>query len=1153
MFSSIVKAGMKAITPRGKKNEEDNNKPLTRANLPTTPKNYSQASIATPSTAATVDITANTTFESITLQQQQQQQPKTALGDDEKDARSDSNSDSNPAMESTETNKPTTETTASVSIPQLWKVLDRQLRSNIGTSVRCGICLSTVSDPVRTPCSHGFCRSCISSYLRHCTNSCPECKAPCTRRSLETFSELDEMADSYKAMLRAFGLAPGMYTPEITTMTQKVVDTGGDDDHHQVANFDDENLEEDEAREARLDRLCVSSAYQKALPACSKLQIEENEQVVAANFEACFGEDQQDDELEAMNTLFKSCLNAKNQIPLSSQAMPNTQDVHEQAREQLEADREMQESMEAEQNEVHETDPLPNDHDHDEDFFTLRKTKSDPFELPEEPQASPPIFARADTATKNLRHTTTAKSFSKRDSSEQRPSFPLSPIDHEKSFETSRLSTSSRSMSKENVTGMLEDSRGGLHMMAMSGVARDKDAGSDFDDDKTIAFTMDDSPAFSKSSGGEKDESNDDDNKESHSHDNSSCSSNDSPEGNEYQLPLTYDPIGHPTEITEEYHTSTKTEITNAANLPAGREVGEEKLKTKKALFPESNKKKKKTDIRKSSRRRAAKEQEDILSKLDSNTSESSNQPNDIVEEASPGFPVGTIVRVQARTWPGVNKQGGVGRITGYNSDGTYNVSYVLGGKESKIDAVFVSKEDQSDDDGNTEDASAASKRRRRAKNMLPEELLKQLAEEGFDVPGLKAKPKKKTGKPKEALADSTNQRGAKRKRAASRASEEGPTNEIPQKQRKRRKQLPPAGETKSAKSYRRKQARKPEDAHLPTTVKKIKEAPATKKKTARKTVTWSTEASSRTRKKKPSPMLVDASPVESEYEKDFLIADALYKVRIENAIQNKSLVAVTSNLSEAERTLFSSLLNNQVLKAGYSVDETTQICIVPALGNETNEQSVASVRTLKVMLSALKGIPLVTPDWVKTCFLEKRMIVPNRFLRSIPTKDPVLQASGDALCGVSKLAVTQEQLPFNNVFACLCGGYEGKTKASMQELLEVGGAKILSTSHEVEAKLQEISTGSNSNLERIVVVCGNSVRGSSSRKSGIKLASPATSGLKKFLKHRQLEPLEQQQQPALAMVVDSQWVIESVTCAKAMPPNLFEPSILKDLWKLCL
>ena len=437
---------------------------------------------------------------------------------------------------------------------------------------------------------------------------------------------------------------------------------------------------------------------------------------------------------------------------------------------------------------------------------------------------------------------------------------------------------------------------------------------------------------------------------------------------------------------------------------------------------------------------------------------------------------------------------------------------------------------------------------------MLSEELLKQLAEEGFDVPGLKAKPKKKTGKPKEALNNSTNQRGAKRKRAASCASEESPTTEIPQKQRGTRKQLPPVQETMSkTSSRRRKKARKPEDAHLPTTVKKVKKAPVTKKKTARKTVTWRTEASAKTNKKKPFPMVVDASLTESNQAKDFSIADAMYKERIEKAIKNKSLVVVTSNLSEPEHTLFSSLLSNQVLKAGCSVDATTQICIVPALGNETHEQSVASVRTLKVMLSALKGIPLVTPDWIKTCFLEKRMVVPNRFLRSIPTKDPVLQASGDVLCGVTKLAVNRQQLPFQNLFACLCGGYEGKTKASMQELLETGGAKILSTSHEVEAKIQEISTSSDSNLERIVVVCGNSGRGSSSRKSGIKLATLATSGLKKLLKQRQLEPLEQQRQPALAMVVDSQWVIESVTCAKAMPPNLFEPSILKDLWKLCL
>jgi hypothetical protein len=53
---------------------------------------------------------------------------------------------------------------------------------------------------------------------------------------------------------------------------------------------------------------------------------------------------------------------------------------------------------------------------------------------------------------------------------------------------------------------------------------------------------------------------------------------------------------------------------------------------------------------------------------------------------------VGDIVQVEDRTWPGVNKRGGVARITKVHHDTgvTYDVSYVLGGREKQVDSAFV-------------------------------------------------------------------------------------------------------------------------------------------------------------------------------------------------------------------------------------------------------------------------------------------------------------------------------------------------------------------------------------------------------------------------------------------------------------------------------
>lgn len=58
---------------------------------------------------------------------------------------------------------------------------------------------------------------------------------------------------------------------------------------------------------------------------------------------------------------------------------------------------------------------------------------------------------------------------------------------------------------------------------------------------------------------------------------------------------------------------------------------------------------------------------------------------------SQPHIPPRTIVHITSRTWPGCNKPGGVARIVSYctHSD-TYNVSYVLGGKEKCVPSQYV-------------------------------------------------------------------------------------------------------------------------------------------------------------------------------------------------------------------------------------------------------------------------------------------------------------------------------------------------------------------------------------------------------------------------------------------------------------------------------
>jgi len=57
-------------------------------------------------------------------------------------------------------------------------------------------------------------------------------------------------------------------------------------------------------------------------------------------------------------------------------------------------------------------------------------------------------------------------------------------------------------------------------------------------------------------------------------------------------------------------------------------------------------------------------------------------------------FSTGAIVHVADRTWPGVNKHGGVARISKvhahFSAGIKYDVSYVLGGREKMVDSAFV-------------------------------------------------------------------------------------------------------------------------------------------------------------------------------------------------------------------------------------------------------------------------------------------------------------------------------------------------------------------------------------------------------------------------------------------------------------------------------
>ncbi len=153
---------------------------------------------------------------------------------------------------------------------------------------------------------------------------------------------------------------------------------------------------------------------------------------------------------------------------------------------------------------------------------------------------------------------------------------------------------------------------------------------------------------------------------------------------------------------------------------------------------------------------------------------------------------------VQARTWPGINKHGGVGRVTKVHSSTgiggsavQYDVSYVLGGKEKFVDESFVQLHKTSEEESPTTVASARKPRKSSEKKMesrrpkriqqkvtfkeevriYDEEELKHIPAEALEWAGIvpkKGKGKKKATGKKRALADSnsnTNPAGSSTKK----------------------------------------------------------------------------------------------------------------------------------------------------------------------------------------------------------------------------------------------------------------------------------------------------------------------------------------------------------------------------------------------------
>ena len=295
--------------------------------------------------------------------------------------------------------------------------------------------------------------------------------------------------------------------------------------------------------------------------------------------------------------------------------------------------------------------------------------------------------------------------------------------------------------------------------------------------------------------------------------------------------------------------------------------------------------------------------------------------------------------------------------------------------------------------------------------------------------------------------------------------------------------------------------------------------------------------------------------------------ADERYQKMFAFAIKKNVINIVTSSVLEKDATLIEAFCKKSlnsgsggikfVLKD--TVDTTTTVCITPA-----NKKDEASQRTLKAIRCSLLGIPMVNPEWIKACKKEGTVVIPTRFVRSLPAKIGKISMT-EAKDGVAKLAAvwndnkfnlynnnnndsSSPNLLFHNTDVFLCGSYPPEKKNSLIKLLKDGSANIISTSKDVSLQLTSIvDSSSSSRTDESEYDCSTNDK----RKFVLLCGDRGGKALPKYVLTEIKDALESDAEASkFIYVVDSNWVSLSIACAEMLSPTNFKPtSSAIDLW----
>lgn len=207
-----------------------------------------------------------------------------------------------------------------------------------------------------------------------------------------------------------------------------------------------------------------------------------------------------------------------------------------------------------------------------------------------------------------------------------------------------------------------------------------------------------------------------------------------------------------------------------------------------------------------------------------------------------------------------------------------------------------------------------------------------------------------------------------------------------------------------------------------------------------------------------------------------------------------------------------------------------TTICATPIVNSTASRPT--RMRTAKAMRASLHGIPIVSPEWIQTCAEKNAFVFPTSEMisRSLPAKTDAIISNGESNFGIARMVAQlakKAPLPLEHHSIFFCGAFAANRRKDLQLLARDAGAKVLSNASAVSAKFGK---------GRVVLLCHDAATGTI---IPAPLAKEADTALKTNAHS--------------VLVVNAQWIFESITCAKPLPTNAFPPvnAKAKELWQL--